>query len=286
MLPVSPITSYSTYYRYLSLSQLSSLTLALSTRLHDFYLQVNVAINGKPIPFNMKIGDAGEAFFIFETEGDIPDDLITSPLLEATKPGQSNIQTLKTGRFGAREDGPDADVDVEGDMDMGMGGGLGTSDDRRQTESTQEPDFLDLNETGVEPNAEASGSGSETRQDRDRDEAGGRKGAKGKGQPGLLTRTVGVGKAVIDAVGSVEREKRGELKDQVDAARNVGENLVEREFYGVGKESEQDMRLRIRGNDPGDEALPKLKDEDLQTPDVIDNGGGLFHSISGASSTH
>lgn len=228
----------------------------------------------------MKIGDAGEAFFIFETEGDIPDDLITSPLLEATKPGQSNIQTLKTGRFGAREDGPDADVDVEGDMDMGMGGGLSSSDDRRQTDSTQEPDFLDLNETGVEPNAQASGSGSgsETRQHGERDEAGSRKGVKGKSQPGLLTRTIGMGKAVIDAASSVEREKRGELKDQVDAARNVTQNLVETEFYGMGKESEQDMRLRIRGNDPGDEALPKLKDEDLQTPEVIDNGGRLFVS--------
>lgn len=222
----------------------------------------------------MKIGDAGEAFFIFETEGDVPDDLITSPLLEATKPGQSNIQTLKTGRFGAREDGPDADVDVdiEEGVDMGMGGGLGVDDGRAQMEGTPEPDFLDLNETGVQQNAEASGSGSGSETRRETDERGGQ-GGKGRDQPGLLTRTLGVGKAVVDAVGSVEKEKRGELKDQADAARNVTENLVEREFYGVGQESEQDMRLRISGNNPGDEALPKLKDEDLQTPEVIDNGG-------------
>lgn len=32
----------------------------------------------------MKIGDAGEAFFVFETDEDIPDDLVTSPLLTAT----------------------------------------------------------------------------------------------------------------------------------------------------------------------------------------------------------
>lgn len=33
----------------------------------------------------MKIGDAGEAFFVFETEEDIPEDLVTSPILSATK---------------------------------------------------------------------------------------------------------------------------------------------------------------------------------------------------------
>ncbi|KIJ06746.1 hypothetical protein PAXINDRAFT_103243, partial [Paxillus involutus ATCC 200175] len=33
----------------------------------------------------MKIGDAGEAFFVFETDEDIPEDLVTSPILTATK---------------------------------------------------------------------------------------------------------------------------------------------------------------------------------------------------------
>jgi phosphatidate phosphatase LPIN len=41
-------------------------------------------VNGILIPFNMKIGDAGEAFFVFETEEDIPEDLVTSPILTAT----------------------------------------------------------------------------------------------------------------------------------------------------------------------------------------------------------
>jgi phosphatidate phosphatase PAH1 len=66
--------------------------------------QVQVFVNGNPIPFNMKIGDAGEAFFVFETEDDdVPADLITSPILEATKPGQSN-QDVQQGRFGAKEE--------------------------------------------------------------------------------------------------------------------------------------------------------------------------------------
>ncbi len=58
-------------------------------------------VNGQPIPFNMKIGDAGEAFFVFETEGEVPEDLITSPILEATQPGSS--EDIATGRFGAKE---------------------------------------------------------------------------------------------------------------------------------------------------------------------------------------
>ncbi|KIJ69762.1 hypothetical protein HYDPIDRAFT_164049 [Hydnomerulius pinastri MD-312] len=47
--------------------------------------KVNISVNGEPIPFSMKIGDAGEAFFVFETEEDIPEDLVTSPLLTATR---------------------------------------------------------------------------------------------------------------------------------------------------------------------------------------------------------
>ena len=48
--------------------------------------KVNVFVNGNPIPFNMKIGEAGEAFFVFETDDDVPADLITSPILQPTTP--------------------------------------------------------------------------------------------------------------------------------------------------------------------------------------------------------
>ena len=46
--------------------------------------KVNVSVNGNPIPFNMKIGEAGEAFFVFETDDNVPADLITSPILLPT----------------------------------------------------------------------------------------------------------------------------------------------------------------------------------------------------------
>jgi phosphatidate phosphatase PAH1 len=32
------------------------------------------------MPFNMKIGLAGEAFFVFETDEDVSEELITSPI--------------------------------------------------------------------------------------------------------------------------------------------------------------------------------------------------------------
>jgi phosphatidate phosphatase LPIN len=77
----------------------------------------------------MKIGEAGEAFFVFETEDDIPDDLITSPLLEATRLAESAEADIPTGRFGSKQDkrkGQDGDAEAN------------------VSEEAQEPDFLDL----------------------------------------------------------------------------------------------------------------------------------------------
>ncbi|KDQ29727.1 hypothetical protein PLEOSDRAFT_1009219, partial [Pleurotus ostreatus PC15] len=96
---------------------------------------VTVTVNGKPIPFNMKIGEAGEAFFVFETDDDdVPADLITSPILQPTRPEDDpdvpDVPDVPTDRFGAKPD----------------------SDDEEQEEQTkteiQEPDFLDLNDSG------------------------------------------------------------------------------------------------------------------------------------------
>src|SRR5882757_5226099 len=80
----------------------------------------------------MKIGEAGEAFFVFETAGDVPDELITSPLLEATRSPDIQGQDARTGRFEANErKGQDA-------------GGLGQL-------PQFEPDFLDLNAPSPPP---------------------------------------------------------------------------------------------------------------------------------------
>jgi phosphatidate phosphatase PAH1 len=51
----------------------------------------------------MKIGEAGEAFFVFETEEDVPEDLMTSPILQATTPQPASGATQHVGRFGAKD---------------------------------------------------------------------------------------------------------------------------------------------------------------------------------------
>lgn len=56
----------------------------------------------------MKIGEAGEAFFVFETEEDVPEDLMTSPILQASQPAASNSgATSAGGRFGAKDNHDD-----------------------------------------------------------------------------------------------------------------------------------------------------------------------------------
>ena len=43
-------------------------------------LQVDIEINGEPVELQMKLGDAGEAFFVEEVENDLSDSLLTSPI--------------------------------------------------------------------------------------------------------------------------------------------------------------------------------------------------------------
>ncbi|BGP52629.1 lipin Ned1 [Rhodotorula sphaerocarpa] len=42
--------------------------------------KVRIAVNDERIPFYMKVGETGEAFFVFETDSDVPADMQTSPL--------------------------------------------------------------------------------------------------------------------------------------------------------------------------------------------------------------
>ncbi|EEB94015.1 hypothetical protein MPER_07252 [Moniliophthora perniciosa FA553] len=69
----------------------------------------------------MKIGEAGEAFFVFETDEDVPDELITSPLL--TPKMESDGTDAQVDRFGAR----------------------------KEEDSQLEPDFLDLDAQAPKP---------------------------------------------------------------------------------------------------------------------------------------
>src|SRR5436190_1978983 len=49
-------------------------------------VQVEITVNGKVVDFPMKIGEAGEAFFVFETENHVPEELRTSPLAGPSRP--------------------------------------------------------------------------------------------------------------------------------------------------------------------------------------------------------
>ncbi|RCH96827.1 hypothetical protein CU098_007307 [Rhizopus stolonifer] len=46
--------------------------------------KVQIKINGQVVPYVMKVGEAGEAFFVFETEHEVPEEFQTSPIMEAT----------------------------------------------------------------------------------------------------------------------------------------------------------------------------------------------------------
>ncbi|KAJ7682441.1 LNS2-domain-containing protein [Mycena polygramma] len=97
--------------------------------------KVKVSVNGHAIPFDMKIGEAGEAFFVFETDDDVPEDLITSPILQPTRPDEG--KDIPTDRFGARQDRGEPENRVH------------PADAAETPEATDtpvdEPEFLDLN---------------------------------------------------------------------------------------------------------------------------------------------
>lgn len=44
-------------------------------------LQVDLLVNNEKVNLPMKLGDGGEAFFVFETEGAVPSELLTSPVI-------------------------------------------------------------------------------------------------------------------------------------------------------------------------------------------------------------
>lgn len=47
----------------------------------------------------MKVGEAGEAFFVFETEHQVPEEFQTSPLLQASPDNRSDIEVTNPTFF-------------------------------------------------------------------------------------------------------------------------------------------------------------------------------------------
>lgn len=92
--------------------------------------KVEVIVNDKSTNIPMKLGNSGEAYFVFETSSninDIPNELLSSPVLSAvSSPEQSpNAST--------------ADLDKNNLYD----------DDRKAKSYLEEPDFLDINNSSV-----------------------------------------------------------------------------------------------------------------------------------------
>jgi phosphatidate phosphatase LPIN len=85
----------------------------------------------------MKIGEAGEAFFVFETEDDIPENLITSPILQPTRPDESDA-----GDADASQSSTGQDPALKQDLDPTE---QHLEHGRPEASAQQEPEFLDLN---------------------------------------------------------------------------------------------------------------------------------------------
>lgn len=61
--------------------------------------QVYVRINEKDAPYHMKVGDTGEAFFVFETDQDVPEDLQTSPITGPMSDNEAGNEVRKRLSF-------------------------------------------------------------------------------------------------------------------------------------------------------------------------------------------
>lgn len=103
-------------------------------------------MNGHSIPFDMKIGEAGEAFFVFETDDDVPDSLITSPIIQPTElePAPEDKSNANAAEAEARAQELESfDLDAQSPDDQ-QGLILGFDADTSASHGKRRPDKLDL----------------------------------------------------------------------------------------------------------------------------------------------
>lgn len=53
---------------------------------------MEISVNGDKVPYLMKVGEAGEAFFVFETDHEVPEEFQTSPILQALAESRSDVE--------------------------------------------------------------------------------------------------------------------------------------------------------------------------------------------------
>lgn len=148
----------------------------------------------------MKIGEAGEAFFIFETAGDVPDELITSPLLEAIRSPEIQGQDAQAAQLGPR-DGEDQDV--------------------QNVEQLQqsEPDFLDLDASPTHPPSGEAGQTSVP-------EAEGENEGDAVGPSSLFDRAVTMGTSIGNAMLEKERDESLKARERAKAIYRVTQDII------------------------------------------------------------
>ncbi|KIJ56944.1 hypothetical protein M422DRAFT_23082 [Sphaerobolus stellatus SS14] len=221
--------------------------------------KVNVLVNGQPIPFGMKIGEAGEAFFVFETDEDVPEDLVTSPLLKATETGDATQpRDPRTGRFGAKEDqetatesrqpSPVDGISQEPEfLDLDAPDGRTTSPD--STDASNQSDVVDAK---ITINGESHGTAS--------DEEPLKRESVSKRDASLASKAGRLGLSAVKAA-AMEPDRFGTLKATAMSVRNsavpIVPGLLRSTMHGGMKES-----------DPGDEVLPPVDESVGQAPDV------------------
>lgn len=102
--------------------------------------KVEVIVNGKSTNIPMKLGDSGEAYFVFETSSDargIPNDLLSSPVISATSSPPQSPQSSST------------DIDNNNIHELSGKKGESSTDSGERKTPLEEPDFLDINDYGV-----------------------------------------------------------------------------------------------------------------------------------------
>ncbi|KAK9466469.1 Lipin/Ned1/Smp2-domain-containing protein [Lipomyces arxii] len=65
--------------------------------------KVEFSVNNKKVDFAMKLGDGGEAFFVFETDIDVPSDLLTSPVLSPSTSTASSPVSVNSSTTNLQE---------------------------------------------------------------------------------------------------------------------------------------------------------------------------------------
>jgi phosphatidate phosphatase LPIN len=197
-----------------------------------------VLVNGRTIPFNMKIGDAGEAFFVLETDAEVPDDLLTSPVLEATRPGAKveHASDVPAGRFGAKDTAEDA---------------------------AQEPEYFELDAPASDNTATTPGvvTPTATRSQHSFSQAAASTSTVASTLANVFdavrpVNIAGAAKAVAHAVVETEQEEMDRLRDRMEAAAHVATHLREPDPFSSMK----------------DEMLPNM-DMDGKEPEVVYRNG-------------